>query len=157
MEGKILVGLGPQDQVEEIIPYLERLAKPGMKVVCFIRYPVESRDYLRDHWVTTDSTRSAMAAGKKLMARYSWDAQKRLAEEKVVPVSEAMHKKAVNVEVRLYTGSLQTMVLDRSVEDDVRWVIVPARSADWSLQPLEKTFAPFARFKWALFWSRTPS
>ena len=52
MDGKIFVGLSPRDPVEEIIPYLERLAKPGMTVVCLVRYPVERRDYLRDHWVT---------------------------------------------------------------------------------------------------------
>src|SRR5690348_2743500 len=113
MDGKIFVGLSPRDPVEEIIPYLERLAKPRMTVVCLVRYPVERRDYLRDHWVTTDSTRSAIVAGRKLMGRYSWDAQKRLAEEKLAAVSRAMRKRAVKVEIDLYTGSLQRSVRDR--------------------------------------------
>ena len=148
---KILVGLGQHDQVEEVLPYLERVAEPTMKVVCLVRYPVEARNYLRDHWVTTDWTRAARLAGRRLMARYSWDAQKRLAEEKIVPVFQAMHKKAVNVEVDLYTGLLRTAVLDRSADGDVRWIIIPSRSIRWSSQLLERTVTPFARFKWALF------
>ena len=157
MEGKILIGLRPHDQVEEIRPYLERIAKPGMTVVCLLRYPVDSRDYLRDHWVTTDSTRSAMLAGRKLIDRYSWEeAQKRLAEQKIVPVREAMLKKAVSVELDLCTGSLRTVVLDRSADSDVRWVIIPARCINWTAQLFERDITPFARVKWALFCSRTP-
>jgi hypothetical protein len=157
MEGKILVGLRPNDDVEEIIPYLERMAKPGMKVVCLIRYPLEPRNYLRDHWVTTDSTRCALAASRKVMDRYSWDAQKQRAKEKLAAVSRAMQKKAVDVEIDLYTGSLQTSVLDRTGDSDVRWVIIPAGDMVWSAQLLERAFTPFARFKWALFCCKTPT
>ena len=155
MGDKILIGLRPHDRVEEILPYLERMVKPGMKVVCLIRYPVESRDYLHDHWLNADSTRSAMLAGRKLMDRYSWDAQKRLAEKKVVPVSQAMQRKAVDVEVNLYTGSLRKTVLNFSADGDVSWVVIPARNICWSAQLLEIAITPFARFKWALFCSRT--
>jgi hypothetical protein len=156
MEGKIFVGLSPRDPVEEIIPYLERLVKPGMTVVCLLRYPVERRAYLRDHWVTTESTRSAIAAGGKLMSRYSWDAQKRLAEEKLAALSRAMRKKAVNVEIDLYTGSLQKSVLDRRANGDVYWVIVPARGSPYFPRFGRGAITPFARFKWALFCSTTP-
>ena len=157
MEGKILVGLRSDDPVEEIIPYLERLAKPGMKVVCLIHYPLEPREYLRDHWVTTDSTRCAIAAGRKLMDRYSWDAQKRRAEEKLAAVGRAMQKRAVSLEIDLYTGSLQTRVIDHTGDSDIPWVIIPAGDIVWSAQLFERAFTPFARFKWALFCCKTPA
>jgi hypothetical protein len=157
MDGKIFVGLSPRDPVEEIIPYLERLAKPGMTVVCLVRYPVERRDYLRDHWVTTDSTRSAIVAGRKLMGRYSWDAQRRLAEEKLAAVSRAMRKRAVKVEIDLYTGSLQRSVRDRRANGDVYWVMVPARRSLYFPRLRKSAITPFARFKWALCCSTAPA
>src|SRR5438128_11043785 len=147
MEDKILIVLRGRDQIEDLIPYLERGAKPGMKLVCLIPYPVESREYFRDHWVTTDSTRSAMLTGRNLIDRYSWEPQKQLAETKVIPLSEAMKNKSVNVEADLSTGSLKRIVLDRTSDRDIRWVIIPAQCTNWLSRLLNRDITPFAHFK----------
>ena len=151
MEDKILIVLRGRDQIEDLIPYLERVAKPGMKLVCLIPYPVESREYFRDYWATTDSTRSAMLTGRNLIERYSWETQKQLAEKKVTAVREAMKNKSVNVEIDFCTGSLKRIVLDRTTDRDIRWVIIPAQLS----RLLGGDITPFAQFKWALFCSRT--
>jgi len=41
MNKKILVPLGRHDRSEEIIPYIENVARPGMKVVFLVRYLVD--------------------------------------------------------------------------------------------------------------------
>ena len=41
MNKKILVPLGQYDRSEEMIPYIENVARPGMKVVFLVRYPVD--------------------------------------------------------------------------------------------------------------------
>ena len=41
MNKKMLVPLGQYDRSEEMIPYIEKVARPGMKVVFLVRYPVD--------------------------------------------------------------------------------------------------------------------
>ena len=39
MAGQILIPLRQNDRIEEIIPYIEEIAKQGMRIVFLIRYP----------------------------------------------------------------------------------------------------------------------
>jgi hypothetical protein len=66
MEGKILVLLRRHNRIEDILPSLEKIAQPGMKVVFLIPYPAKLWPWLRDHWVTTESSREAIVLGKKI-------------------------------------------------------------------------------------------
>jgi hypothetical protein len=71
VEGKILVSLGRHDGIEEILPYIEKIAHPGMRVVFLIPYPVKLWPWFRDHWITTESRRAAIVAGRKIIHEYS--------------------------------------------------------------------------------------
>jgi hypothetical protein len=85
MAGQILVPFNSHFRVEDIISVIEEAAKPGMRVVFLVRYPVDPWVWFRDHWVTTESSRNAMLAGGKVMEKYSWEGQRALAEEMVAP------------------------------------------------------------------------
>ena len=41
MNKKILVPLAQSDRAEEMIPYVEKVARPGMEVVFLVRYPID--------------------------------------------------------------------------------------------------------------------
>ena len=110
MAEQILVPLKSNDRLEEIIPYIEEIAKPGMKAVFLVRYPVDGLEWLRDHWVTMESPREAMLAGRKIMEKYSLEEQGRLAKQKCFPVCEPLRKRGVEVAVDVYTGSLKKVV-----------------------------------------------
>ena len=73
MAGQILVPFNSDFRVNDIISVIEEAAKPGMRVVFLVRYPGDPWEWFRDHWVTTESARDAMLAGRKVMERYSWD------------------------------------------------------------------------------------
>ena len=60
MAGQILVPFNSHLRVEDIISVIEEAAKPGMRVVFLVRYPVDPWVWFRDHWVTTESSRDAM-------------------------------------------------------------------------------------------------
>jgi hypothetical protein len=135
---KILVFLTRDSRTEEIMPCVETLAKPGMTVVFFVPYPVEHRDYLRDHWMTTELTKTAMLAGRRIVERYSWNTQRQLAEQKLAHVCAALQKKGVSVEVHLYTGSLRKIVLQHGTDEGTRWIITPGRS-----RVMARVTAPF--------------
>ena len=132
MLGKILVALRWRDRVDGIIPYIEKLVTPGMRVVFLIRYPLDLRQYLRDHWISTESARAAIAAGKELSQRYGCEAQRELAEKRLAPAREALQKMQVDLEIRLYSGSFRAAMQDGIVAGDVLWVVVPARRSSWS-------------------------
>lgn len=128
MAAQILVSLKRNDRIEGILPYIEEITKPGMKVVFLMPYPLNSWAYLQDHWVTTESPREAMLAGRKIIDTYSWDVQRGLAEQKVFPVREALSRKGVEVAVDVYTGGLKKAATDYMANGDVRLIMIGAGS-----------------------------
>ena len=123
MSGQILVPFNSDLRLEDIISFIEEAAKPGMRVVFLVRYPVDPRDWFRDHWVTTESSRDAMLAGAKVTEKYSWERQTALAEEMVAPWRHVLQKIGVKVSVEVYTGSLSSVVANQSREDGISLVM----------------------------------
>src|SRR5262245_44092935 len=123
MAGQILVPFNSRLRVEDIVSVIEEAAKPGMRVVFLIRYPVDPWAWLRDHWVTTASSRHAMLAGRKIAERYSQEGQRALAEEMVAPWRHALQKLGVKATVDVYTGSLSSVVENYGRGDGVSLVM----------------------------------
>src|SRR4030095_5511462 len=110
MAGQILLPFNSHLRVEDIISVIEEAAKPAMRVIFLVRYPVDPWVWFRDHWVTTESSRNAMLAGRKVIEKYSWEGQSALAEEMVAPWRYVLQKIGVTVAVDVYTGSLSSVV-----------------------------------------------
>lgn len=124
MAKQILVPLKRHDRIGEIIPYLEKIAKPEIRVVFLIPYPVETWLWLQDHWVTAESPRKAMLAGRTITARYSWEAQRGLAEEMVFPARQALEKRGMEIAVEVYTGSLRRVVENFTAHGGVHLIVM---------------------------------
>jgi hypothetical protein len=112
-----------------------------MRVVFLVRYPVDPWVWFQDHWVTTESSRNAMLAGRKVIEKYSWEGQRALAEEMVAPWRYVLQKIGVTVAVDVYTGSLSSVVETYCSEDETSLVMrgqnnlpIIASSADPSLR-----------------------
>ena len=97
MAKQILVPITKNDRVEELIPYVERVAHPGMKVVFLFRYPVAGFMW-RD------------LGTKELAENYSLDGNLQRANQRVLPACEVLAQKGVEVAVSVYTGSLRRAV-----------------------------------------------
>ena len=110
MAVQLLVPFNSHLQFEDIISVIEQAAKPGMRVVFLVRYPVDPWVWFQDHWVTTESSRDAMLAGRKIIEKYSRDGQMALAEEMVAPWRYVLQKTGVTVAVDVYTGSWSSVV-----------------------------------------------
>jgi nucleotide-binding universal stress UspA family protein len=147
--GKILVALRRPERIEEIVPYVDNLAGSARQVIFLFHYPVELGHYLRDYWIESESANKVMLAGRKLIDRYSWEAQKGLAEEKVAAACKALREKGIVVEAELYTGSLRERLLEHTKAGDVDWIIMPARAGRWLARLIEGKTALFGRFRWA--------
>jgi hypothetical protein len=107
MEAKIVVEVANTADVEEVISCCEFLAKPGMTVILLLRSPLRSWDYIRDHWITVESTRAAIEQGRQSLTRYSSLSQRALAEQRFAPVTEALGKRRVAVQIDHSTESLK--------------------------------------------------
>jgi hypothetical protein len=123
MAGQILVPFNSHLRVKDIVSVIEEAAKPEMRVVFLVRYPVDPWVWFRDHWVTTESSRDAMLAGRKVIEKYSWDGQMALAEEMVAPWRYVLQKIGVTVAVDVYTGSLSSVVENYRREDGIPLVM----------------------------------
>lgn len=111
MTRQILVPVSGSDRIEQFIPYLDEVAQPDMKVVFFVRYPVNGFvEWLADHWITVNSSVGAMLRGKQLEDKYGWEAQKRLAEAKMLPVLQVLQRRGIETVVELYSGDLKKII-----------------------------------------------
>ena len=123
MESQILVPFNSHVRIRDIISVIEKAAKPGMRIVFLVRYPIDIWEWLRDHWVTTESSREAMLAGRKIMDKYSLEGQRALAEEIVAPCSHALQKMEVKATVDVYTGSLSSVLENYRRRDGIALLI----------------------------------
>src|SRR5437870_6043718 len=117
---QIVVPLTRHDRIEEIIPYLEEIAKPGMRVVFLVPYGVELWAYLRDHWITMESS---TLAGKKIKE------QKGSAEHGILAARDAFRSMGVEITVEVYTGSLKRVVNSYTANGDMHLTIVRTTGA----------------------------
>lgn len=141
MVGQILVLLKTRDRVEEIVPYIEKIAQPGVRVVFLIPYPVDLWLWWRDHWVTTESPREAILAGRKITESYSWELQRQLAEQRVLPARDAFRKMKVEIAVDVYIGSLSSAVQNYTANGDV-YLIVTWKGTSFSLMGFLRGMIP---------------
>ena len=109
MARQILVALRGRDRIHEVTPILQKIAKPGTKVTFLLPYPVNPWPWLRDHWITTESRRGTMLEAQRVLARYSWEEQKRMAEEMISGARETLSKMGVEVTL-LLKGCLSSAV-----------------------------------------------
>jgi hypothetical protein len=125
METKIVTAIDRLDEAGEAIPCLENLAKPGMTAIFLLRFPLQFWPYLRDHWVTTESVRTAAERGRENLAKYSRKAQQELADQKLAPLRTALGNKGVVVKIEFYTGSLQATLIKYCGDPQVIWIVLP--------------------------------
>ena len=121
MNKKILVPLGQHDRTEEMIPYVEEVAQPGMKVVFLMRYPLGGIK-----WPTKEPDTESASEVKELLDYYSWEANSNRAKAEVAPAVEALGKSGVEVSVDVYAGSLKKAVRSHTASGDVHLVITRA-------------------------------
>jgi len=108
MEEMILVHVKRNDKVEDIRSYVEKLAALGRHITFLVPYPLEPwRTWLQDYWITADDRRKAQSKGREINEKYSWDAQKMMADQMLSPCREALKQKGVETSVNLYSGDLE--------------------------------------------------
>ena len=142
MNKKILVPMKRNDRVEDLFPYVENVARPGMKVVFVMPYPV---DGLR--WSTEEFGHKAIVEGKRLASYYTWDANLKKAKDRVSAASNGLSVKGIDVGVELYAGNMRNVVRDHAAKGDVHLIVTRAGIGDWIARLFDGTSSVFKWFK----------
>ena len=142
MSKKILVPLGQYDRSEEMIPYIENVARPEMKVVFLVRYPVDGFVWAKEEY----GMRAALEA-KKWVNYYFWEGNLEKAKQQVAPASEALRAKGIETAVDVYAGSLKKAVRSHTLNGDVHLIMTRAGIGDWIARHFDGTTSVFKWFK----------
>jgi hypothetical protein len=125
MTAYILVLLKRHDRMQEIMPYFEKIAQPGMKVVFLVPYPVDPREWWRGRRLSIEAevqTRLAV----RIVEKYPWETQRRLAEERVFSACKALQRRGVTVAVDVYAGPLRKALRAYTVKGDLHLIMIRA-------------------------------
>jgi hypothetical protein len=142
MSKKILVALGQNDRTAEMIPYIEKVARPGMKVVFLMRYPLGGIK-----WPTKEPDTETASEVNELLDYYSWEANLKRAKAEIAPAVEALRPKGVEVAVDVYAGSLKQAVRSHTRNGDVHLIMTRAGTGDWIARLFDGTNSVFKWFK----------
>jgi len=147
MAEKIVVPLKSSDGINEVIPYIEKIAEPGMKVVFIIHYPVDGFDWLQARSGTMESGIQSAVRIQRMVAWYTWERQSQLVNEKVSFAREALCKRGVEVAVELCTESFRKAVRSYMLKGDVHLIMRRAGIGLRIKRFLQGTIAAFGLFK----------
>ena len=142
MNKKILVPLGQYDRSEEMIPYIENVARPGMKVVFLMRYPVDGFIWAKEEY----GMRAALKA-KELVNYYSWEGNLENAQKQVAPTREALRSKGIEAVADVYAGSLKKAMRSHMLSGDVHLIMTRAGISEWIAKLFDGTNLVFKWFK----------
>jgi len=142
MARQLLVPLKRHEHVDDVIPYLEKISQPGMKVVFLFPLPVRHLNWWRDRRISREAdvqTRLAIGLAPSYawdyqrsssqekhfpVCEYSWENEKRLYQEKLFPLCEALRQRGSEIAVNLYTGSLRKALGNYMVSRDFHLIMM---------------------------------
>ena len=142
MNKKILVPLGQYDRSEEMVPYIENVARPGMKVVFLVRY---RSDGIRLH--KEEYGMKAALEAKNSANYYSWEGNLENAKKRVAPACEALRAKGIETAVDVYAGSLKKALRSYMLNGEVHLIMTRAGIGDWIARLFDGTNSIFKWFK----------
>jgi hypothetical protein len=109
--GQILVPLRRNDKIEDVVPYLEQIARPGSRVILLIHYSVEGPD-----WFQSKPTTPVI------------EEQKPVGEKETFLALEPLRERGVTVALDIYAGPLRKVVKQYTLRGDIDLVMIVAGS-----------------------------
>jgi hypothetical protein len=121
MNKQILVPMKRSDRAKDLVPYVEKVSRPGMKVIFMVPYPTDGFCWAREEF-----GRKAIEQAKRLADYYRWDTNVQKARDRIAPLLKSLTAKGIEVEVDLYAGSMRSAVKDYSAKGDVHLIVTSA-------------------------------
>ena len=133
MKKFILVPMKRNDRAEDFIPYIEEVARTGMRAVFMVPYPVDGF-----RWSQEECGHKAIEEGMRLADYYNWEVNLRKARERFAPVLESLSAKGIDASVELYSGNLRRTILTYAAKDDIHLIVSRGASlGNWAARWLD--------------------
>ena len=124
MAAKILVPLKRHDRIEEIVPYIEKVAEPGASVVFLVHHPVNDFKWLQAYCGIAQCGLEKTLAVRRMMESYSLKTRTQLAQRRVFQTCGALHDMGVNITVDVYTGGLRKTLKSYANNGDAQLLVM---------------------------------
>jgi len=124
MAQKILVALKRGDRIEEVVPCLEEVTKPGMSVVFLIHHPVNGFKWLQAYSAIAECALEKTQAIRRMAESYSIKMRRQLAHQKVFHTCEVLQRIGAKVTVDVCTGSLRKTLQSHVNSGDTQLVVM---------------------------------
>jgi hypothetical protein len=121
MNKQILVSLKRSDRAGDLLPYVEKVSRPGMKVIFMVPYPTDGFCWAREEF-----GRKAIEQAKSLADYYRWDTNVQKAKDRIAPLLKSLTAKGIEVAVDLYAGSMKSAIKDYTAKGDVHLIVTSA-------------------------------
>ena len=160
MEQEILVAIKSEDRLSQMIPYIQKVAQPGMRVVLLIRFIANSVSKPLPHDSIELECAEESGYGeeeqpkltvKNINGTQSMEERKLSAEHKVFLALEALIKKGIDITVDLYTGSLGRALKAHTSKGGVHIILMRANRKRLIMDSFQKAFSVFGLFKRSTF------
>ena len=156
MGQEILVAIKSEDRLSQMIPYIEKVARPGMRVVFLVRFIANcaSKPLLHDSVELECPENSGYEEGeqprlaaKNIDGTESMEERKLSAEHKVFLALEALIKKGIEITVDVYMGSLRRALKTHTSKGGVHIIMMRASRKLMLIDVLHKAFPTLRLFK----------
>jgi len=124
MANKILVPLGKNDRIGDIIPHLKEITQPGMSVVFLIQRPANGFKWLQAYCAIMQSGLEKPLAVRRMVESHSAQMNRHLAQQRVFHACEALHELGIKIAVETYTGSLRKALKSYALDGDVEFIVM---------------------------------
>lgn len=133
MTRQILVPLSRSDRVEQFIPYLDEVVRPGMTVVFLVHYGTGDLRAILDQSLAIHSgIRPDLSSTDGLGANVEG-----IAQQEIVSACKPLLRKDVKIEVDIYAGRLRTVMQNHAKKGNVHLVMMHP-GGHWLIRFLRK-------------------
>ena len=140
MREAIAVPVDGREPIEQIVPVIESLAKPDMRVVFLVRSRTNGWGQLNAQLTVINTGNMIAFQNAVLWERMALEQERQSAEARLGTLCKNLRSHSLETEVRLYKGKV-TKILGHLVQtDNVRFVLLPPA----------RTVNPFARLGHAM-------
>lgn len=143
----ILVPLKNYGKAGQLIPYIEEIAQPGMKVVFLLPYQSPAFAWLKGRLLVMHTgIRPELLPGKRREG-YSVKEQRQLAQNELIPACEGLRRRGVEVAVDVYLGHLSRVVEVYTHNEDIHLIMMVTGADHLILRLIYRFRALLHRFK----------
>jgi hypothetical protein len=124
MTSCILVALNETELIDQFMPYLKMTAQPGTKLIFLVRTATSNWGEVESHLPMVETGNITAREYRKNAWRFNIDREKEKAERNLASACEALRRKGVSTEVKMYAGGLSKALRECTKASPARLIIM---------------------------------